>query len=78
MPLETPEDSARATRRVQLGCLGVLLVAMAAFAGLAVWSLVSGRGIGLRGWLFIVCFLAATAGVVRVARRSRQPRADRT
>lgn len=74
MPLETPEESARATRRISLGCLSLLFIPMGLAAGVAVWSLVSGHGLRTTGWIYILCFILFSASFVQMIRRGRQPR----
>ena len=49
MPPETPEQSARVERRIRLGCLAIPVLAMAFFAGLAVWALITNGHLSTSG-----------------------------
>lgn len=74
MPHESREQSELVSRRVAVGCVSVVVVGMAALAGIALWALVTGRGIGVRGWIFIVCFVAILPFLIRLVRGARKPR----
>ena len=69
MPPETPEQSARVERRIRLGCLAILILGMAFFAGLALWALITKGQLATSGWIYIICFLIMIPTTVRIFRR---------
>ncbi len=74
MPLETPEESKRASNRVALGCLLVVLIPMAVLAGWAVWGLLTGHRLNTRGWIYILALIVMAPVITRLGRAARKPR----
>lgn len=57
--------------------LGLGVLVLAVFAGMAVWRAVNGQALGPSGWIYIICFACAAIGFVPMARQSlRSPPRD--
>jgi len=73
MPKETPEESTLRARRIGVAVIGVLVLAIGVLAGISVWSLLTGRGLSVSGWIYIICFVFAVLGFIPMVRQVRRP-----